>query len=230
MRCSGSGAAAKLAAKNASFKEVMILAVPMLFDLTATLLMSIGLLCAPFPVTMHEVLTAVLTHACPALPCTSPRSGAMCMQICRNRACSMQGARESSIRSMSWMRDHRARLCMHVKVCLAVVTGMVAKRQVCDGVGVPDAARRGDPLLRALRRHLPQAPAQPPALRRHLLLHGALEGRPTHIERLLAFSVFPSSMSSSCHLLLSPLGGGCLVRRTFCMHMARYSRMLVWMR
>ena len=34
----------KLAAKDATFKEVMILALPMLFDLTATLLMSIGLL------------------------------------------------------------------------------------------------------------------------------------------------------------------------------------------
>ena len=42
------GAAAKLAAHSASFKEVMILAVPMLFDLTATLLMSVGLLCARF--------------------------------------------------------------------------------------------------------------------------------------------------------------------------------------
>ena len=34
----------KLAAKDATFKEVMILALPMSFDLTATLLMSIGLL------------------------------------------------------------------------------------------------------------------------------------------------------------------------------------------
>ncbi|BDA43255.1 Solute carrier family 35 member F6 [Coccomyxa sp. Obi] len=38
------GAAAKLAAKSASFKEIMILGLPMAFDLTATLLMSIGLL------------------------------------------------------------------------------------------------------------------------------------------------------------------------------------------
>ena len=34
----------RLAAKDATFKEVMILALPMFFDLTATLLMSIGLL------------------------------------------------------------------------------------------------------------------------------------------------------------------------------------------
>lgn len=34
----------KLAAKDATLKEVMILALPMFFDLTATLLMSIGLL------------------------------------------------------------------------------------------------------------------------------------------------------------------------------------------
>jgi hypothetical protein len=33
-----------LAAKNATFKEVLILGLPMTFDLTATLLMSIGLL------------------------------------------------------------------------------------------------------------------------------------------------------------------------------------------
>jgi hypothetical protein len=50
------GAAAKLAAHSASLKEVMILAVPMLFDLTATLLMSVGLLCARLP----------------SLPCLSP--------------------------------------------------------------------------------------------------------------------------------------------------------------
>ena len=34
----------KLAAKNASLKEILILGLPMCFDLTATLLMSIGLL------------------------------------------------------------------------------------------------------------------------------------------------------------------------------------------
>ncbi|CAL8468753.1 g8293 [Coccomyxa elongata] len=38
------GATAKLAAKSALFKEIMILGLPMAFDLTATLLMSIGLL------------------------------------------------------------------------------------------------------------------------------------------------------------------------------------------
>lgn len=42
--CSLAGATAKLAAKSATFKEIMILGLPMAFDLTATLLMSIGLL------------------------------------------------------------------------------------------------------------------------------------------------------------------------------------------
>ncbi|EIE22282.1 hypothetical protein COCSUDRAFT_42626 [Coccomyxa subellipsoidea C-169] len=41
---SGAGVASKLAAKSASFKEIMILGLPMAFDLTATLLMSVGLL------------------------------------------------------------------------------------------------------------------------------------------------------------------------------------------
>ena len=44
LACGAGGAAAKLAAKDATFKEVMILAAPMFFDLTATVLMSIGLL------------------------------------------------------------------------------------------------------------------------------------------------------------------------------------------
>jgi hypothetical protein len=38
------GAAAKLSANPATFKEIMILGLPMAFDLTATLLMSVGLL------------------------------------------------------------------------------------------------------------------------------------------------------------------------------------------
>ncbi|CAK0780911.1 hypothetical protein CVIRNUC_005219 [Coccomyxa viridis] len=40
----GDESTSRLAAKDATFKEVMILALPMFFDLTATLLMSIGLL------------------------------------------------------------------------------------------------------------------------------------------------------------------------------------------